>query len=221
MRFVRRSIRFVIMQLNSIIRLRKAQLFWLKNNKHNKTRMGNYFPADRVNVGRFTYGELTVHHFDAVGEGLEIGDYCSIGPDVEFFLGGEHHPKYVSNYPFSLYFEGLKNYEHLDRTTKGKIIIDNDVWIGAHSLIMSGVHIGQGAIIGAGSIVTKDVPPYAIFAGGRIVKKRFDDKTIEKLMRVDFSKMNADFIKSNVEYFYTEDIDRAIDSIINGEKRYE
>lgn len=215
MRLLRRAFKYSFMQLKNTFRLRKAQFLWLKNNRHNKTRMGNYFPADRVSVGRYTYGNLVVHHFEAEGEGLQIGDFCSIGPDVEFFLGGEHHPRYLSNYPFGLYFTEMKCFENMDRTSKGRIIVDDDVWIGAHSLIMSGVHIGRGAIVGAGTVVAKDVPPYAIFVNGRIIKYRFQDNTIQKLMKLDYSKLDVDFLKNNGDLFYTEDIERVLEKLID------
>lgn len=205
-----KGLRYVRIKVSNAVRFRRAQLRWLLHNKHNKTRMGNYFPEERVKVGRFTYGELIVHHFDAKGEGLVIGDFCSIGPDVEFFLGGEHHPQYISNYPFGLYFQSCEEYEELDRTTKGIIIIDDDVWIGAHVLIMSGIHIGRGAIIGAGSIVAKDIPPYAIFAGGRIVKYRFDEETIKELMKIDYEKIDQRYFKKNAACFYDEKVDEII-----------
>lgn len=73
---------------------------------------------------------------------------------------------------------------------KGAIIVDDDVWIGESAIIMAGVHIGRGAVIGAGAVVTKDVPPYAVAVGtpAKIVKYRFDHETIDKLLKIDFNK---------------------------------
>lgn len=70
------------------------------------------------------------------------------------------------------------------------IVVEDDVWIGYDALILPGVTIGRGSIIGARSVVTKDIPPYSVYAGTRIVKSRFSDKIIEKLMRIDYSKVN-------------------------------
>lgn len=202
-----RGLKYTIRLFCNWIRFRKAQLLWLRSNRHNKTRMGNYFPPSCVSVGRYTYGKLIVHHFGAENEGLVIGDFCSIGPDVEFFLGGEHHPLFISNYPFGLYIKGMEKYEKYDRTSKGKIVIGDDVWLGAHSIVLSGVHIGQGAIIGAGSVVAKDIPPYGIYANGRIVKYRFSEQIVEQLTQIDFSKIDANYLNSHRDVFYSEDVE--------------
>ena len=208
-----RGIKYILRQVMAGVRYKITQFMWIKKNTHNKTRMGNYFPLEKVSVGRYTYGQLNVHHFDAQNEGLIIGDFVSIGPNVEFFLGGEHHPKYISNYPFALYMDKCAMYSKEDITTKGPIKVDDDVWLGAHVLVMSGVHIGRGAIIGAGSVVTKDIPPYAIFAGGKIVKYRFDEHMINKLLMLDYSKVDEKFLEQNVELFYSYDIEKALKRI--------
>lgn len=210
-RFAKRAFKYAWRCVKNYIVHRKEQILWLKDNQHNKTRMGNYFPRNAVKVGNYTYGQLNVHIFGAENEGIQIGNYCSIGPDVEFFGGGEHHPKFLSNYPFALYFAECSDYESMDRTSKGKIIIEDDVWIGAHALILSGTHIGQGAIIGAGSVVAKDIPAYAIFANGKIIGYRFSEEIISMVKKIDFSKLSKEMVVEHIDDFYTYNVEEVLD----------
>lgn len=79
-----------------------------------------------------------------------------------------------------------------------KTIIGNDVWLGANSLVLKGVKIGDGAVIGAGAVVTKDVPPYAIVGGNpaKVIKMRFDDETIGKLMQLQWWNLDLSIIEN-------------------------
>jgi len=135
-------------------------------------------------VGAWSYGEPAVVFWDS-GARLTIGRFCSIASGVTILLGGEHHPEWVTTYPFSLIFaeaRALPGYPH----TKGDVVIGNDVWIGKNALLLSGVTIGDGAIIGAGSVVTRDVEPYSICAGNPAhhVRHRFPPKTVEALRTI-------------------------------------
>lgn len=181
----------------------KMKLFvwkWRQKNRHNSTRPVSLFPMEIVSVGKATYGRLDVETYGAEGSGLQIGSFCSIARDVRFLLDGEHDYTHFSTFPF-LVHSGLKKCE---AKTKGKIVIGDDVWIGEKTLILSGVHVGQGAIIAAGSVVTKDVPPYAIFAAGRIIKYRFSREQIEKLLHIDFSSIELADIKNHLEEINSE-----------------
>lgn len=183
---------------------------WRKRNPHNYTVVSNVFDLDKVHVGKGTYGGLLVHDFKNPEERLEIGNFCSIGPKSEFFLGGGHHPEFISNYPYKLYYNQDPREQLADRRCKGKIVLDDDVWIGANVIILAGVHIGQGAIVGAGSVVARDIPPYAVYAGNRIIRNRFSDETVEKLLRLDYNKLTEDYIKEKMDYFYTDNVEDAI-----------
>ena len=147
-----------------------------------------------VNVGEYTYyagsynglfEEVSIRYLDEdnkKGDKLYIGKFCSIATGVNFNLGGSenHRSDWISTFPFSKIFEkGNDSY-----FPKGNTIIGNDVWIGTEAIIMPGITIGDGAIIGARSIVTKDIPPYSIVVGvpGKVIKKRFSDEIIEKLL---------------------------------------
>lgn len=138
----------------------------------------------RFEVGAWSYGEPEVIYWDA-GARLRIGRFCSIASGVTILLGGEHHTEWVSSYPFSLIFPeaaSLPGYPY----TKGDVVIGNDVWIGRNALLLSGITVGDGAVIGAGSVVSRDVEPYSIAAGNpaRHVRYRFPAETIEALRRI-------------------------------------
>ena len=89
--------------------------------------------------------------------------------------------------------------------SKGDIIIEDDVWIGYRSTILSGVHIGQGAVIAAGSVVTKDVPPYTVVAGvpAKNIKKRFPDEMIKELLEIKYESLDEDVIKTHLNELYS------------------
>jgi len=198
---------------NSLFKHIKLWLFkklWRKMNKHNFTEAGNCFNRRKVTIGRGTYGTLNVRHFGNDNERLTIGHFCSIGPNVCFLLGGEHEYKKVSTYPFKKMYLTNEN----ESITKGEIVVEDDVWIGYGSVILSGVKIGRGAIIGANSVVTKDIEPYAIYAGNRIVKYRFSPKIIEALKRIDYSKINEENIINIQEYLEKELDESNVDNIV-------
>lgn len=130
-----------------------------KKNKHNFTIVENCFNFSKVTVGKYTYGPIKALSFGNNNEKLVIGSFCSIAKEVTFLLGGAHNYQTLSTYPFPV------KWFSEDTPSKGPIIIDDDVWIGYKATILSGVHIGQGAVIAAGAVVTKDVPAYSIVGG--------------------------------------------------------
>lgn len=142
---------------------------------------------------------------------LLIGKFCSIACGAKFiFTSANHTLKSLSTYPFPLFFEewGLDKREVASAwDNKGDIVIGNDVWIGYEAVVLSGVHIGDGAIIGARAVVTRDVPPYTIVGGvpAMEIRKRFDEATINKLLQVRW--WNLPF----------ETINDLLPSIMNGE----
>ena len=175
------------------IKFLKAQLFWRDNNRHNFTHivrdnMNSRFPMGKVIVGRFTYGPLNVKSYSDKDEYLEIGDFCSIAEGVKFLLGGEHKFSTFSTYPFRRI---LIDNNYIDAISKGPIILEDDVWIGTNALILSGVKISKGTVVAAGSVVTHSTEPYTIVGGvpAKLIKKRFDDRTIEKLIKFDFNSL--------------------------------
>lgn len=148
-----------------IYKLHRFQINWKKNNPENTTTVNNIFDTKLVEVGNASYGELNIVSFGSKGK-LHIGKFVSIAQEVAFILDAEHYTNHLSTYPYKVKYLGIEKEESFG---KGDIIVGDDVWIGYRSIIMSGVHIGQGVVVAAGSVVTKDVPPYAI-VGGRQLK---------------------------------------------------
>ncbi len=183
---------------------------WRRINAHNFTIAGNIFPVEKVSIGRMSYGVLNIHTYGNEREKLDIGSFCSIAGGVHFILGGEHPYRNISTFPFRKYV--LSDDEHT--ATKGPIRIHDDVWIGENSIILSGVEISQGAIVAAGSVVTKNIPPYAIFAGGIVKKYRFSEETIAKLIQFDYSKLTDRSIKENMDLLYANIDEQELDEII-------
>jgi len=114
-------------------------------------------------VGDWTYGLPDVPLADKGGK-LTIGRFCSIASGVKIFIGNDHRLNWISTYPFGLVFPEARDLPFPART-KGDVVIGHDVWIGTDAMILSGVTVGNGAVVGARSLVTKDVPPYAIVGG--------------------------------------------------------
>lgn len=185
--------------LSRIIKLDKLARKWREKNSHNNTTIEKIFDISKVSVGRGTYGVINPYFYDNPNCTLTIGSYCSIAEGTRFVYG-EHDYKRPMTFPIDAYIAGTKEINPI----KGPIIIEDDVWIGMNSIVLSGVTIHQGAVIGAGSVVAKDIPPYAIYAGGRILKYRFDEGTINKLLKVDFGKLTYENILKNKNLLYKE-----------------
>lgn len=169
-----------------------------------KSDRGTYF--DR-NINIITWSDEYV---------IRVGKYSSIGRDSSFFLHANHRPDWVTT---SSQLLGPVTHEiakmHMEMghpSCKGDIIIGNDVWIGANSTIMSGVKIGDGAIVGATSTVTKDIPPYAIVAGNpaKIIKYRFNDEQINFLLEISWWDWEESKIKSESMDMWSDNLDEFI-----------
>lgn len=181
------------------LKLKLFQIKWKKDNPQNQTVPSCMFLSQFISVGKGTYGRLNVLTHDEKAR-LSIGNYCSIAPEATFILSADHYLDHISTYPFLVQTLNGK-YEGV---TKGDIIVDDDVWIGYGATIMSGVHIGQGAVIAAGAVVTKDVPPYAIVGGvpAKVIKYRFSPEITEKLMKIDYSRLDKEIIEKNIDKLY-------------------
>jgi acetyltransferase-like isoleucine patch superfamily enzyme len=141
--------------------------------------------APRVTVGRHTYGTPMIPAFAGSEVTVEIGSFCSIAANVMLLLGGGHNPDWVSTWPIREALGLPEQYEH-HPIYRGLTVIGNDVWLGRDSLIFDGVTIGDGAIIGARAVVTKDVRPYAVVGGvpAREIRRRFTDEQVEALLEI-------------------------------------
>jgi len=137
-------------------------------------------------IGDHTYGNPTVYRWSDSSQ-LHIGKYCSIASGTIILLGGEHHSEFVSTFPFHMWEEGLTlPIPNPGYRTKGDVSIGNDVWVGQRAAILSGVTVGDGAVIGAEAVVSKRVPAYAVMIGNPayILRYRFPAEVIEKLLKI-------------------------------------
>ena len=144
-------------------------------------------------VGDFTYiadsefESHVTHHYDFIGDKLIIGKFCQIAAGVEFVMNGANHQmNAVSTFPFyTLEGWNMKAPAASDMPFKGDTVIGNDVWIGQNATILPGVHIGDGAIIGANSVVASDVEPYSIVVGNpaKLIRYRFDGELTSLLLK--------------------------------------
>ena len=176
---------------------------WIKKNSHNYTTPSKIYPEDLITIGRKSYGEINVEFFNNLDEKLIIGNFVSIANNVTFITGGEHTTSIFSTYP--LYSKYIVNTPEIDAKTKGKIIVEDDVWIGYGAIILSGVRIGKGAIIGAGSVVTKDVEAFTLTAGNpaKKIKKRFDKDSENIVLQLNLNKLTDQQIMQNIDLFYS------------------
>ena len=185
---------------------------WRKKNKHNFTVAYDVFNIKKVEVGKGTYGSLNVHTYGNNKEKLIIGNFCSISDSVDFILGGNHRYSTITTFPVRNKLIDNEN----ESICKGPIIIKDDVWIGFGCKILSGVEIGQGSIIAAGSVVTRNVEPYAIYGGvpAKLIKMRFNDSIIKKLMTLDYTNVDVDKLIKLNEELDKEINDKNVDKII-------
>ena len=184
---------------------------WRKINSHNETYLMKICNISNVRVGRDTYGYLEIYDWGSENERLEIGNFVSLANGVKFILGGNHKYDCLLTYPLKV----MKLKEGIESYSNGPIIVEDDVWIGMNSIIMSGVRINRGAIIAAGSVVTKDVPPYAIVGGNpaKIIKYRFNEEIVNKMLTIDLKNVNDLFIRENIDLLYKEINGEIIDEI--------
>ncbi len=171
----------------------------------------NYIKNPNIVVGDYTYYDdpdgvenferNVLYHFDFIGDKLIIGKFCAIATGVKFIMnGGNHALEGFSAFPFSIFAQGWEsapaNFPH-----KGDTVVGNDVWLGYKSVIMPGIHIGDGAVIAAKSVVTKDVPPYTIVGGNpaRIIRQRFSEREIKELLAIKWWDWSTEKITRNLD----------------------
>lgn len=192
------------------------QLLWRLSNPHNHLTLNKISrPSSlaKVRAGRKSYGPLHLLDFGNDAEQLIIGNFVSIAEDVRFILGGNHSYEGFSSFPFKHFYWDQSKPEAV---TKGPIVVQDDVWIGYGTLVLSGVTIGQGAVIAAGSVITKDVPPYSIVGGNpaRVIKYRFEPEVIDKLCAFDFSTLSDETILALKETLYTKIDKHSVDEML-------
>jgi acetyltransferase-like isoleucine patch superfamily enzyme len=147
---------------------------------------GPQTPDPRITIGRFSYGTPEVIAYEGDDARVHVGSFVSIAEGVTFTVGGNHRLDWVTTFPFRARLRLERAFEDGHPASKGDILVGNDVWIGRGASILSGVTIGNGAVVAALAVVTKSVPPYAVVAGNpaREVKRRFSVDQIEALQRI-------------------------------------
>ncbi len=154
-----------------------------------------------------------LYHYPVNGDHLVIGKFCSIACGAKFLFNSANHAlSSLSTYPFPLFYEAW-NLDGGDVASawdnKGDIVIGNDVWIGYEAVILAGVTIGDGAIIGARAVVTRDVPPYAIVGGvpARLIRRRFSEATVDRLLALRWWDWPVERIRQNLPAIQAGDVD--------------
>ncbi|ABM24312.1 transferase hexapeptide repeat containing protein [Shewanella sp. W3-18-1] len=193
-----------------LLKMFKVKFFSSRNQRLN----------DRITTirGEGTYGpepKLIGPHnvVEQLHFGSSIGKYCSIAAGIKFLFRGKHNTNWVSTYPFQVMM-GL-DVPLNDLTLHAPVKIGNDVWIATNVKIMQGVTIGDGAIIAQESLVTKDVPPYAIVGGNpaRIIRYRFEPDEIQELLNLQWWNLPKNKIVLIAKYLTSQDVNECIKQI--------
>ncbi len=185
-----------------------------------KNRISAYTHIFNVILGKYSY----------IGQGsvlsnAEIGRYCSVSENVKLVAGRHPSSEYVSTHPI-FYSERYSNafgktdfeeYHYTDKAKNMMLKIGNDVWIGANASILDGVTIGDGAIVAAGAVVTKDVPPYAVVGGvpAKIIKYRFNEEEIAFLQQLKWWEKDEKWLTEYGKYFNDVEL---LKNILNKQK---
>jgi len=182
----------------------------------------NFITNENIIVGDYTYYDdpdgvenfekNVLYHFPFIGDKLIIGKFCAIAKDVKFIMNGANHKNSgFSTYPFFIFGNGWEksNPKKGELPFKGDTVIANDIWIGYDTTIMPGIKIGNGAIIASKSVVTKDVPDYAVVGGNpaKVIKYRFEQKIINELLNITWWNWSAEKITKNLEAITNADIE--------------
>jgi streptogramin A acetyltransferase len=191
----------------------------------------NVVKNPRIIVGDYTYyddsegadrfEEHVTHFYDFIGDRLIIGNFCAIAKGVTFIMNGANHRMdCATTYPFCIMggdWNGAVAPSIDELPLKGDTVIGNDVWIGQNATIMPGVHIGDGAIIGANSTVASDIPPFSIAVGNpaRVIRPRFDDEMIALLNRLQWWNRPIEEIDELIPILSNPDIAEAKIAIEN------
>ena len=159
------------------------------------------FENEKYIIGDYTYGKPNVI-FANDQANLKIGKFTSIAGGVTIFLGGNHRTDWISTYPFSSFPNKFPKSTNIKGhpSTKGDVVIGNDVWIGLNAVIMSGVTIGNGAVVAACSVITKNIGSYEIWVGNpaKLIGKRFDEDKILLLENMEWWNWDLNKINDNI-----------------------
>lgn len=183
----------------------------------------NVVTRKNISIGDYTYYDdpdgaedfeaHVTYHYEFLGDRLVIGKFCAIARGITFIMNGANHRmNSVTTYPFNIMGHGWEKCTPTleDLPFKGDTVVGNDVWIGQDVTVMPGVHIGDGAIIAAESVVTRDIPPYHVAGGNpcRVIRKRFDGALIDYLLALKWWDWDAEKIFCNLEALCSGDLEQ-------------
>jgi virginiamycin A acetyltransferase len=176
-----------------------------------------------IHVGEYSYyddpggpeqfeAQCVLYHFPFIGDRLVIGKFCALARGVKFIMNGANHKvSGFSTYPFQIFGNGWEAVmpKPGDLPYKGDTVVGNDVWVGYDALVMPGVRIGDGAIVAARSVVTRDVPPYSVVGGnpGQVVKRRFPEEVVAELLAIQWWEWPVETITRNLSAIVGADLD--------------
>jgi len=172
-------------------------------------------------IGKYTYGHITVYRYDGKSM-MEIGSFTSIAAfGVKALLSsGGHFTDYVTTFPI---YDDFPFYEDSPppaqpTNSKGDMIIGSDVWIGIETLLLPGIKIGDRAVIGAGAVVTKDVPPYAVVGGNpaKVLKYRFPEDIIKELLKIKWWDWEDERIREAAPFLMSKNVEEFIKLVNTG-----
>jgi acetyltransferase-like isoleucine patch superfamily enzyme len=159
------------------------------------------WPWPGISIGRHSYGinENSIEGYRAEDNPLTVGSFCSVAQGVLFLCRATHRMDLVSTRQIALAIAKIEGIDGLG--TRGPIVVGHDVWIGARAIIMSGVTVGNGAVIGAGSVVTKDIPPYAIVAGSpaKVIRYRFSPDVVDRIQASEWWNWSDERIRDQIK----------------------
>ena len=182
----------------------------------------NIIVGDFTYIADYDFQSHVTHHYEFLGDKLIIGKFCQIGAGVEFVMNGANHQmNAVSTFPFYTLDGWTMDPPSLsDLPLKGDTVIGNDVWIGQNAVILPGVHIGDGAILGANSVVGHDVEPYSIVAGNpaKLLRKRFDEELIALLLEWKWWDRKIEEIEQLIPLLSCSDFETVKEKIRNDVK---
>lgn len=168
--------------------------------------------AGRASVGRHSYGSFQVNVGRGAHARVRVGSFCSIARGVEFAIGGNHRPDWVSTYPFRVMWDLPGAFTDGHPRPEPDIEVGNDVWIGTQALILSGARIGDGAVIGARAVVTGEVRPYAIVGGipARELRRRFSDEQVQALLELRWWEWSDEKVRASVDLLCSPNVERLL-----------
>ena len=184
----------------------------------------NVIKKPNIIIGDYTYyddadhpedfeNKNVLYHYEFIGDKLIIGKFCAIATGVKFIMNGANHKiNAFTTYPFGIFGKGWEAGipKAGELPYKGDTIIGNDVWIGYDAMIMPGINVGDGAIIAAKSVVTKDVPPYTIIGGNPAVeiRQRFDQNVVNLFQKLQWWNWDIEKITANIPVLCSNDVDQ-------------